>query len=87
MSPNYLSEGMGEHFGKDRQHLQTPLVFETLRKCSIGSKFFPLTLEAPITTTADHSNRKGAFFIRKMLISFLFLIKNKCCGYSLEVPW
>ena len=33
-----------------------------------------------------HSNRLGAFFIRKMLISFLFLSKNICCGYSLEVP-
>ena len=34
----------------------------------------------------NHSNRKGAFFIQKMLIAFLFLHKNKCCGYSLEVP-
>ena len=34
-----------------------------------------------------HSNRLGAFFIRKMLISFLFLNKNICCGYSLEAPW
>ena len=33
-----------------------------------------------------HSNREGAFFIRKMLISFLFLNKNICCGYSLEAP-
>ena len=29
---------------------------------------------------------KGVFFIRKMLISFLFLDKNICCGYSLEAP-
>ena len=28
-----------------------------------------------------HSNREGAFFIRKMLISFLFLNKNIFCGY------
>ena len=33
-----------------------------------------------------HSNRQGAFFIRKMLISFLFLHENTCCGYSLEAP-
>ena len=26
------------------------------------------------------------FFIRKMLISFLFLHENICCGYSLEAP-
>ena len=29
---------------------------------------------------------KALFFIRKMLISFLFLHKNICCGYSLEAP-
>ena len=29
---------------------------------------------------------KAIFFIRKMLISFLFLNKNICCGYSLEAP-
>ena len=33
-----------------------------------------------------HSNRYGAFFIQKMLISILFLNKNICCGYSLEAP-
>ena len=33
-----------------------------------------------------HSNRKGTFFIRKLLISFLFLHNNICCGYSLEAP-
>ena len=33
-----------------------------------------------------HSNRQGAFFIQKMLISFLFLNKNIRCGYSLEAP-
>ena len=26
------------------------------------------------------------FFIRKLLISFLFLNENICCGYSLEAP-
>ena len=29
---------------------------------------------------------KALFFIRKMLISLLFLNKNICCGYSLEAP-
>ena len=29
---------------------------------------------------------KVLFFIRKMLISFLFLHENICCGYSLEAP-
>ena len=29
---------------------------------------------------------KALFFIRKMLISFLFVNKNICCGYSLEAP-
>ena len=29
---------------------------------------------------------KASFFIRKMLISFLFLHENICCGYSLEAP-
>ena len=29
---------------------------------------------------------KALFFIRKMLVSFLFLNKNICCGYSLEAP-
>ena len=29
---------------------------------------------------------KALFFIRKMLISFLFLHKNTRCGYSLEAP-
>ena len=29
---------------------------------------------------------KVLFFIRKMLISFLFLQENICCGYSLEAP-
>ena len=33
-----------------------------------------------------HSNRQGAFFNRKMLISFLFLHENICCWYSLEAP-
>ena len=32
-----------------------------------------------------HSNR-WHFFIRKLLVSFLFLNENICCGYSLEVP-
>ena len=30
---------------------------------------------------------QGNFFIQKVLIFFLFLHKNICCGYSLEVPW
>ena len=29
---------------------------------------------------------KALFFIRKMLISFLFLDENICCGHSLEAP-
>ena len=29
---------------------------------------------------------KALFFIRKRLISFLFLDENICCGYSLEAP-
>ena len=29
---------------------------------------------------------KALFFIQKMLISFLFLNKNICCGYTLEAP-
>ena len=29
---------------------------------------------------------KAVFFIRKMQISFSFLHKNICCGYSLEAP-
>ena len=29
---------------------------------------------------------KALFFIRKMLISFLFVHENKRSGYSLEVP-
>ena len=29
---------------------------------------------------------KVLFFIQKLLISFLFLNENICCGYSLEVP-
>ena len=33
-----------------------------------------------------HSNRLGTFLIQKMLMSFLFLYENICCGYSLEVP-
>ena len=32
----------------------------------------------------NHSNRYGAFFIQKMLISFLFLNKNICCGTHLK---
>ena len=36
--------------------------------------------------SAVHSNRQGAFFIRKMLIFFLFLHEKICCGYSLEGP-
>ena len=27
------------------------------------------------------------FFNQKLLIFFLFLNENICCGYSLEVPW
>ena len=29
---------------------------------------------------------RALFFIRKMLISFLLLHENICCGYSLEAP-
>ena len=29
---------------------------------------------------------KALYFIRKLLISFLFLRENICCGYSLEAP-
>ena len=29
---------------------------------------------------------KALFFIRKMLITFLFLDENRCWGFSLEVP-
>ena len=32
------------------------------------------------------ATNKALFFIRKMLISFLFLNKIICCGYSLEAP-
>ena len=35
---------------------------------------------------SNRSNRYGSFFIWKMLISFLFLHENICCGYSLEAP-
>ena len=33
-----------------------------------------------------HSPSLGAFFSPKVLIIFLFLHENICCGYSLEVP-
>ena len=33
-----------------------------------------------------HSFTEGTFFIQKVFIVFLFLNKNICCGYSLEVP-
>ena len=39
------------------------------------------------TDNALFSSEKCAFFLRKMLISFLILNKNICCGYSLEAPW
>ena len=32
------------------------------------------------------SSRCSTFFSWKILISFLFLHKNLCCGYSLEAP-
>ena len=41
------------------------------------------------TATINHTiaTDKAFFFIRKMLISFLFRNKNISCGYSLEAPW
>ena len=38
------------------------------------------------TRCGDIATDKELFFVRKMLIPFLFLNKNICCGYSLEVP-
>ena len=35
----------------------------------------------------DIATDKAFFFHPKMLISFLFLHENICCGYSLEAPW
>ena len=37
-------------------------------------------------SSADIATDKALFFIWKLLISFLFLNENICCGYSLEVP-
>ena len=34
----------------------------------------------------NHSSWRNVFFNRKVLIFFLFLHENICCGYSLEVP-
>ena len=34
----------------------------------------------------NHSSSYGTFFNPKVLIFFLFVHKNICCGYSLEVP-
>ena len=42
--------------------------------------------ENSIEPDQPHSNRQGTFFTQKLLISFLFLNKNICCGCSLEVP-
>ena len=40
----------------------------------------------PFCTFLFHSSRKDIFTKQKILIFFLFLYKNVCCGYSLEVP-
>ena len=40
--------------------------------------------ESSLGTFSQQQIRR--FFIQKMLISFLFLNKNICCGYSLEAP-
>ena len=48
----------------------------------IKSCLRPPTLLLSDTIATD----KVIFFNRKMLISFLFLNKNICCGYSLEAP-
>ena len=37
--------------------------------------------------SSAHFTFRRAFFNPKVLIFFLFLHKNICCGYSLEVPW
>ena len=52
----------------------------------------PLTCEPAkgLHTASMHymnlSTDKALFFIRKMLISLLFVDENICCGYSLEAP-
>ena len=33
-----------------------------------------------------HNSRQGGFVNKKVLIFFLFLHNNICCGYSLEAP-
>ena len=38
----------------------------------------------PIYFTSTHSSREGNFFIQKVLMFFLFLHENICCGYSMK---
>ena len=33
-----------------------------------------------------HSSREGTFLSKKVMLFFLFLYENICCGYSLEAP-
>ena len=48
---------------------------------SSGSFTTPVGLHSTV-----HSSRLSAFSIRSVLIFYLFLHKNICCGYSLEAP-
>ena len=40
-----------------------------------------------ILSVYSHSSRQCLSFNRTVLIFFLFLHENICCGYSLEAPW
>ena len=55
---------------------------ESYRPCSTPSDGY--TWQSGWTLSSIATNK--ALFIRKMLISFLFLHENICCGYSLEAP-
>ena len=44
--------------------------------------FLPVILQFSCSVAPD----KVCFFNRKVLIFFLFLHKNMCCGYLLEAP-
>ena len=59
-------------------HVVVYILFEKKKQCFI--LFF--SLRSPLSIATD----KALFFIQKMLISFLFLHENICCGYSLEAP-
>ena len=49
--------------------------------------FYKILIHLQITNRAHFIATDEAFFSsKKMLISFVFLNKNICCGYSLEVP-